>query len=500
VRVGCHDRGLEHLVSKPSPESKSPDTAAFLWFARLWGASAIVQQLIYLGGPDNYWTHGAMGTPFGFLVLGSAILLFLTRSSVLPLALYAAVQMVQCLGNMPTIPNHVMLEGSINVTILLALLVAMVRERTLLVAPETLFRLFAPPARVQIILLYLIAVLHKMNHDFFDIEWSAVTWILIDVRDRFPVPESPVFVFAMITIAMLFEVVIPILFMFKRTRLAGILAGLLFHVPLALHSLVIVASFTIFLMPCFFLFAPGTLVRTGERIDVGLKRITGIGSGLFRIMSLLLVIAVAWSALGRMGFDPPLLRAAVFFCTLALIGIISLWYLLSIGTAWFGARRRVEPSLGFLRPAPLLWLVPVILVLNGFLPYLGSKTELTFSMYSNLRVEGGVSNHLFMPGFLKFFDDQDDLVTIRSSSIKWINDRADARQLLNHHELRRRVQMVPGPWEVVFLRDDELSRSALDVDGSYVGDRSLIEPLSWFEETFLTYRIVDAEGPMKSRH
>ena len=466
----------------------------------MWGASAIVQQLIYLSGPEDYWSYGSMGTPFGFLVLGSAVLLLLTRSSVLPLALYAAIQVVQCLGNMPTIPNHVMLEGSINLTILLALVVAVVRERTLLVSPEALFRLFAPPARVQIILLYLIAALHKMNHDFFNLEWSAVTWILIDVRERFPVPESPVFVYAMIIIAMLFEIGIPILFMFKRTRLAGILAGLLFHVPLALHSLVIVASFTMFLMPCFFLFAPNTLVRTGERIDVGLKRFAGFGSGLFRIMSLLLVIAVVWPALGRMGFDLPLPRGVVFFCTLGLIGIISLWFLVAIGTAWFGHLRRLEPSRGFLRPAPLLWLVPIILVVNGLLPYLGSKTELTFSMYSNLRVEGGLNNHLFMPGSLKVFDDQDDLVTIRSSSIKWIDDRADARQLLNHHELRRRVQMAPAPWEVVFLRDGELSRSALDVDGSYVGDPSLIEPLSWFEETFLTYRIVDAEGPMKSRH
>ena len=225
MQAECQDDVLEPLVKNSLPESKATDAAGFIWFARLWGASAIVQQLIYLGGPDNYWTHGAMGTPFGFLVLGAAILLLLTRSSVLPLALYAAVQVVQCLGNMPTIPNHVMLEGSINITILLALLVAMVRERTFLVAPETLFRLFAPPARVQIILLYLIAALHKMNHDFFDLEWSAVTWILIDVRDRFPVPESPVFVFAMITIAMLFEIFIPILFIFKRTRLAGILAG-----------------------------------------------------------------------------------------------------------------------------------------------------------------------------------------------------------------------------------------------------------------------------------
>jgi NADH:ubiquinone oxidoreductase subunit 6 (subunit J) len=58
---------------------------------------------------------------------------------------------------------------------------------------------------------------------------------------------------------------------------------------------------------------------------------------------------------------------------------------------------------------PGLLLIPALLFANGLMPYLGLKTETSFAMYSNLRTEGGYSNHWLMPASLQVWDYQRDL-------------------------------------------------------------------------------------------
>jgi hypothetical protein len=65
--------------------------------------------------------------------------------------------------------------------------------------------------------------------------------------------------------------------------------------------------------------------------------------------------------------------------------------------------------------APNVLLVALAL-LNGLCPYLGIKTRSGFSMYSNLRVEPGYSNHLFMPASGDPFGYLSDSVRIFSST------------------------------------------------------------------------------------
>jgi hypothetical protein len=58
------------------------------------------------------------------------------------------------------------------------------------------------------------------------------------------------------------------------------------------------------------------------------------------------------------------------------------------------------------------WLAPLLLLFNGMNPYLGLKTASAFNMFTNLRTEGGQTNHLFMSQRLKLAHYQDDLVEI----------------------------------------------------------------------------------------
>ncbi len=72
-----------------------------------------------------------------------------------------------------------------------------------------------------------------------------------------------------------------------------------------------------------------------------------------------------------------------------------------------------ERAPGRLGSAGVLLVFPLLVVLNGMSPYLGLRTVPAFSMFSNLRTEGGITNHLFMPATaLRVASYQEDLVTI----------------------------------------------------------------------------------------
>src|SRR6266704_2162953 len=61
----------------------------------------------------------------------------------------------------------------------------------------------------------------------------------------------------------------------------------------------------------------------------------------------------------------------------------------------------------------LTWLIPLIALGNGVTPYLGLKTVANYSMFSNLRTEGGQTNHLLIPAGQFFLAEyQTDLVRV----------------------------------------------------------------------------------------
>jgi hypothetical protein len=83
----------------------------------------------------------------------------------------------------------------------------------------------------------------------------------------------------------------------------------------------------------------------------------------------------------------------------------------------------------------------VILLANGLGPYLGLKSALSFSMYSNLRVEGS-SNHFLVPkGSIQRFNEVDDLVTLLSSNSPQFARLARQGSSLPLLDLRRRLSL-----------------------------------------------------------
>jgi hypothetical protein len=92
---------------------------------------------------------------------------------------------------------------------------------------------------------------------------------------------------------------------------------------------------------------------------------------------------------------------------IALILVVCVWLRHSAG---LGHAQRI--GLGH-----ALAFVPILLItVAGFAPYIGLKTEASFTMFSNLRTEGHLWNHLLLPQSMRVFRFQDELIKVVETS------------------------------------------------------------------------------------
>ena len=120
--------------------------------------------------------------------------------------------------------------------------------------------------------------------------------------------------------------------------------------------------------------------------------------------------------------------------------------------------------------------------------YTGLRTQGTFTMFSNIRTEGGTTNHLFLPRFSVF--GYQDLVTIVTSSEPRLQRLAGEGQVLPFVEFRRNLVARPDV-AVTYVRAGREVAMAHASD-----DRSLV-PLPFLERKLLTFRPVPGAGPPK---
>ncbi len=93
---------------------------------------------------------------------------------------------------------------------------------------------------------------------------------------------------------------------------------------------------------------------------------------------------------------------------------------------------------------PIFAVGMLVLVVNSLSPYVGLKTESSFTMFSNLHTEGGRWNHLFIPEAVRIFPYQDDLVRIVASNDRALEASTRNGQRLVRFELERYLRSHPA--------------------------------------------------------
>lgn len=446
-------------------------------FAFLWAFALLYHQIAY-----GYILASPIDTALGLMAGGVMVW---PRSGTMLVGL-AALHTTVVYLQLPEVTNHWYFGGLVSLGILLSAAVAWGprARRSGEAFDRRMAAAFTPVAQACLLLLYGLSGFHKLNHDFFTPGVSCASVLTGQVADRFhlggTVPD-PGMMGVWLTVVV--ELGLPLLLAGRRWRVAGILLALAFHVVMAAagyprFSATGVALLTL-LVPAE-AWGPWS-TRLGERLgELGTLVARGALPGL--------LLLATWAG------SP--LRERAFLGTQWLLT-------LAVGTVVVVAWLRKVPPLrlamlgGGWRPAGPAWVAALLVLAIAAAPYLGLGTHRALSMYSNLRTEGGASNHLLLPASLQIFPYQRDLVAIHSSSAASLRNLADHGLLVPWQEVRALLttavkQSGGAPVSIGYSRGG----TRHDIPDA-AADPRLGLPVSRAAVLLLRFRPVEGSGPRR---
>lgn len=381
----------------------------------------------------------------GLLTLAITSVFVLAKpQSVSRFFLFLIIQLAVVIVDIPGLSNHWIFTTFVNITILQVMFYLVLKRRNFVINKGELIKTFAPIVRIEVLILYFFVVFHKLNIDFFDGGISCATDLLNGTRglEFLPIPESWLVFNSYFTV--IIEALIPLMLWFRKTRNLGIVVGLVFHNIIAYNIYNGFYDFSSMIFALYFLFSDNQfsskiyslynkLASIKKPVKEDLKKYNYANFFILLAMAglLLLGFAVAYGfSQSRYIQDYVLVPWTLYSFPFIIIFILSM-------KKWSYSGLRKPFSLAHMS----LIILPIIVFLNGMSPYLGLKTEYSFSMFSNLRTEGRVSNHFIMPAGFQIFNYQDDLVEIISTSEYGLNENIEREELITFFELRDRVSV-----------------------------------------------------------
>lgn len=493
-----------------SNSSSRPALEPMVLFAHVWAVQALVHQEFV-----PHWL--ADGNIFGWILVVCAVATLLYPSSLLFLSAMLVFSVVYHFGEWPWVMNHLLLLVFIDLTLLSAIAVTVYSawRRGSPVDSQVraeVYTRFAPVLRATTIAVYYLIFISKLNWDFVNLDTSCLTDMYQQVVDRFaplPIPTADWALDLALWAFLAVEIVLPVFLMFERTRYVALLIGLPFHLLLGLigHR-----TFSAFIYALYFLFCMEPMLALLSDIRSRIRReVLDRAVKLARVIVPLLGAAAALVYLTGDYTEPRGVLAPFDYGP-------EIWFFwaCAIGLLFTAAILREYRSREPRRPQPMpsvrpgwLWAFFGIAIVNGLSPYLGLKTQTSYTMYSNLRTEAGVNNHLFMPA-LRLTDYQDDFVEIVSTDHPEIAKLSYApaffdpeavprKKLINYFELRRLVSETPHTdFHVAYVRDDK--SHSYTRHGGVGPDVELAQPHSYWAGKLLRFRELFAGDQSYCQH
>jgi hypothetical protein len=421
----------------------------FTVFAWLWSAGIISHMSSY-SEPIEPLT-------VTMFALALAVVFGVARKSAF--FVFLAVHVVYVYSRLPRVPNHSVIAAAVDLTILAAGLWAAISTRSWRIDTRALYKTFAPVVRIELLIVYFFVVFHKLNSGFFNPEYSCGSLMYLRLAKEYPpLPTGDWFRPWAIYLTMIAETAIPVMLVVRPWRLAGLLLAFAFHFALAMDPGDVVFNFSAILLALFFLFLPDEFAASVATTLAALRR---------RVAGLLRLSPAAVKGL-MLAVTVPLLAVLIFRDGIATgltfeasrnVWVVYAGVMLAIFLAALRHGRVEFPSARELLTVrtPGLLLIPALLFANGLMPYLGLKTETSFAMYSNLRTEGGQSNHWILPSSLQVWGYQRDLVKIHRTSALRIQRLVNRGYQWTFYEFKWLMQEYPNA-SVVYERNGVVKR------------------------------------------
>lgn len=247
------------------------------------------------------------------------------------------------------------------------------------------------------LILYFFAFFHKLNREYFVFSKSCATaFVNFFCMDRNITRPGLLRFYRYFGVygTVLIETMIPLMLCFESTRLWGLMLGIVFHFILALMGIV---NFSMFMYTGLLAF-----LRPAE-LQAALQMDSGIALGCLIALSIAVVLIV-WR------WTPRLAAANCAYLHRQPAWLIQTAFGIATGCFLYACGLALQLAA---QPAAFLWhqldgaqqlglsLFFAAFFLNGLGPYLGYKTEFSFAMFSNLRLEPW--SHLLIPEYWRLF-------------------------------------------------------------------------------------------------
>lgn len=341
-------------------------------FSTLWAAASLF-----------HFDNSPPLNPASFSLIGVAGLTLWRANQRWLLVLAASSTIFIVSQELPAASNHAVVALLVNLAILMrAVAGTVVHQAT--AHDEGQAPVPAGPVLGTLLVVYGFTVFHKLNSGFFDPRESCATVIAFSGLRLHGLHSgtwlSPVVPW-MPALTVVWELAILLLLAKSSLRRWGVLTGFVFHLGLGLAHFY---DFSTLVFAIYLLVLPPEIAARANPSERA-RRLSLVFVGGWAAASV-----ASWtseSAVGPLGIQWFTLQTAAWLGAMA--ALLAPLFRTAVAGCWLPDCRR--PA------SPLLWVIPALALLNGLTPYLGLKTVANFSMFSNLRVEAGASNHFLVP-------------------------------------------------------------------------------------------------------
>lgn len=450
-----------------------------------WSCARVFALLWPLAGLMHLLSLGEQGSsPLGMTLWAVAVLAVCFAGKSWALALFCGAQILEVALRMPWVANHWAYFSWVSLVLLVGIgMEGRSEDAWRWPSMEAVLERVRGILVLGVVALYAMALFHKLNADYWNPEYSCALE-LWESASYFPeLSKGSGAAKLLIASTLLLEALIPSLLLFGRTRGAGVLLGAGFHVFLGFVPYETYYNFSILMLALYVAMLSGEGVgRVVERMP-RFRHLGGVVTTLFVLASLYLV----WDS------QDPTMRAEWTYRGVQIFWVLG--PLLWIGMMWAlvqgGAREELGRALVWAKLRRLEWALLGALAVHAIGPYIGWKSELSFSMYSNLRVRNGQSNHWLVPRTLDLWGWQSDWVGIRDSSSMRLLGVRRRKQEMTWLEFRDHLARDCGVSARFTRKGKKFRRREGDTSPPFS------QPLPWWQRKLTRFRPID-QGPGQS--